>query len=139
MARMPIFESAPTQEFSLYTEYQRGFPRFQHRRCKGLHVIFFSDTFLHLDPLADNILPPEAHTYNTYYSKEFEEFIHVDDNLSLPLPCLRPFFAGAARRVQECGDCVSGIAVEQLIDGMGECLSGSCIPLVAYIDHLSSH
>ena len=135
MASMPKLESAPTEAFDLYTEYQRGFPRFRHRFCKAIHLIFFSDTFLHLDPLIENIIPPEAHTNNTYYSKEFADIVPANHDFALPLPYLRPFFAGAARRIQECGDCVSGMAVEQLIDGMGEYLSGPCILLIQFMYH----
>lgn len=118
LASLPLFEGAPTKDFNLYTEYQRGFPRFRYLHQQRINVTLFSDEFLHLDPLDHSVIPPSAHRQGIQYSKEFEDYFPVEEIASLPIPRLRPFFAGACRRYQEHHDDISGMAVEQLIDGM---------------------
>lgn len=109
---------APRKDFCLYTEYQRGFPRFRYRCEQSVHVVLFSDTYLILEPLKSNILQPEDHEHCSQYSKEIEDMMSAAEIPLLPLPRLQPLFAGACRRYRDYRDDIAGIAVEQLIDGM---------------------
>ena len=102
----------------LYPEDQRGFLQFCCLLVRNTHVTIFSDVFLRLDPIKCNLIPTANHKSNTEYSKEIKSFLQQIDITSMPLPKLPALFTGACRNYVEKQDDVSGIAVEQLIDGM---------------------
>lgn len=103
-------------DYDLFTEYKRGFPMFKTPNI-GLRLLLFPDSFFHLSPLHQSIVPNDKRL-STTCSEQILDLVSRDEIQHLPVPCLPVFFIGLCLRFVESNDCMARIAVEQLVDGM---------------------
>ncbi|KAI9848713.1 MAG: hypothetical protein M1837_006800 [Sclerophora amabilis] len=113
-----LLEPAVDSEYSVYTEYKRGFPRFRFCREQDFHIVLFSDQFCHLEPLSENIVSYEEHQGTAEYSHEIFDTVSASEVASLPMPRFPPFFTGLCRTYTETKEVMAAIAAELLVDGM---------------------
>jgi hypothetical protein len=113
-----LLEPAVEEEYNIYTEYKRGFPRFRYQREPRFHVVLFSDTFFHLSPVEKVIIPFEERGKGAEYSHEITDLVPASSIASLSMPRLAPFFEGFCLEFCDTKDDLSAIAAEQLVDGM---------------------
>lgn len=117
-SKTTLLERTQELEFNIYTEFRKGFPRFQFCYEPKFHVILFSDRHCHLDPLQENIIPRVEHLGTTIYSKEILDTFTADQIAYLPFPRFAPFFLGYVRTYTETSEATAAIAAELLVDGM---------------------
>jgi hypothetical protein len=108
------------EEFDLFTEYKKGFPRLLSTSgTDQTHaLILFPDTYYGLDPLEESIVCHDKAPYIAPYSRQILDLVTNDEIKYLPLPRLTPFLIDLCRRFLELNDGMVRIAVEQLVDGM---------------------
>ncbi|EEH39148.1 hypothetical protein PAAG_01610 [Paracoccidioides lutzii Pb01] len=105
--------------YNIYTEYKRGFPRFQLSSSMPSFVVLFTDAYYHLNQLEQNIIPPQEHKgRQEYYSKEILDSVAADQVATLPLPRFAPFFTGFCRMYIKKQEATAAIAAEMLVDGL---------------------
>ncbi|KZF23720.1 hypothetical protein L228DRAFT_122819 [Xylona heveae TC161] len=115
-----MFKLEIKEDYDLFTEYKRGFPRLLATSVTTLSyaVILFSDTYFGLNPLDRNIVCQDETRSFTTYSRQILDLVSKDDIKYIPVPRLPPFFIGLCRRFLESNDGMARIAAEQLLDGM---------------------
>jgi hypothetical protein len=117
-SRKGLLESADDVEHNIYTEYKRGFPRFRFCSEPGFHVVLFTDTYFHLEPLRKHVVFRDEHQYMAEYSQEVLDSISADQVAALPFPRFEPFFKGLCRTYTKTLEVTAAIAAEFLVDGM---------------------
>jgi hypothetical protein len=117
-----LFEPKAIEDFDIYNEYKRGFPRFRSSSwiSSSCTLVLLADKSYGLDPLVNNIvsLGKTAPNPNPMYSSQIMDLIPPAEISNIPIPRLPPLFAGLCRRYLESNDDVAMIAAEQLVDGM---------------------
>lgn len=111
-------ESVMEEENNIYTEYKRGFPRFQCQHGPAFYVILFPDSAFHLNLSPQSTSPLVEFGEGAEHSREILDLFPASELSSLPIPRLPLLFTGLCRRYLESGDPISAIAAEQLVDGM---------------------
>jgi hypothetical protein len=113
-----LLEKADEVDHNLYTEYKRGYPRFQICPGAGFYVVLFTDKHCHLDPLQQHIVFQGEIQNAAGYSREIIDSISPDQIASLPFPRLAPFFKGFCSTYIATQEGTAAIAAELLVDGM---------------------
>ncbi|KAL2368935.1 hypothetical protein BDBG_06425 [Blastomyces gilchristii SLH14081] len=119
-AQRDVVEKVGDNEYNIYTEYKRGFPRFRfHVLMISFCVVLFTDEYCGLNPLQQNLVSKQEHEgARDYYSKEILDCFCAGQLATLPLPRFAPFFIGFCRSYVKKQETTSAIAAEMLVDGM---------------------
>ena len=96
-------------EYNIYTEY------FRYLSDPQVHVIIFTDTFYHLEPLQKNTIQADEHEGWTEYSPQILNIVPADAVRLLPLPRLPPFLNGLCERYVRSRDPMATMAAKQLV------------------------
>lgn len=113
-----LLEKANEIDHNIYTEYKRGFPRFQFRSERSFSIVLFTDQYCHLDPLQKHMISHQEHQDAKVYSREILDSVSADQIAALPLPRFVPLFMGFCRTYIETQEVTAAIAAELLVDGM---------------------
>ncbi|OJD20445.1 hypothetical protein ACJ73_08219 [Blastomyces percursus] len=113
-----VVEKVSDNEYNIYTEYKRGFPRF-HVLTTSFCVVLFTDEYCGLNPLQQNLVSKQEHEgAKDNYSKQILDCFSAGQLAILPLPRFAPFFIGFCRSYVKKQEITSAIAAEMLVDGM---------------------
>ncbi|TVY92921.1 hypothetical protein LAWI1_G004653 [Lachnellula willkommii] len=116
-----LFEPKAIEEFDIYNEYKRDFPRLRSSSwiSPSCTLVLLADKSYGLDPLVNNIsCGKTTPNPNPTYSSQIMDLIPPAEVGNIPIPRLPSLFAGLCRRYLESNDDVAMIAAEQLVDGM---------------------
>lgn len=114
-----LFVRRDLENFDLYSEYKRGFPRLQSTSWSSptLTVVLLSDVHCGLRPL-QKVITPQSDDKGIKYSSQLTDLLPETQLRRLPFPRLPSFFSSLCQRFIETNDAVARIAAEQLVDGM---------------------
>lgn len=115
-----LFEFEEIEDFDLYNEYKRGYPRLWSSSWISLPHTFvlLADRSYGLDPIFKNVVSWDKIPANPSYRIQIIDLIPVAEVNHVPIPRLPSLFAGLCQRFLDTHDDVAMIAAEQLVDGM---------------------
>lgn len=115
-----LFGYEAINDFDIYNEYKRGFPRLRSSAwiSPSCTLVLLADSSYGLQPLVKNVIRPHDDPSNLVFSNQIVDLVSANEVHSLPIPRLPPLFAGLCQRFFDSYDDVAMIAAEQLVDGM---------------------
>ncbi|KAJ5164776.1 uncharacterized protein N7500_006606 [Penicillium coprophilum] len=112
------YRPRPEMEYDIFTQYKKGFPALRVQSHPSLAIVLFSDTFFHLSPVEQMIVPRSERSGISVYSRQILDQVPGKALEIITFPRLSPYFIGLCRRFFESGDDMARIAAEQLVGGM---------------------
>lgn len=112
-----LFVRESLDDFDLYTEYKRGFPRLRSTSWSSPNysVMIFPDTMYGLCPVEKNFATPISNEA-VRYSSQIMDLLSDEQIRQLPWPRLSSLFTGRCQRYLDTNDAVAMTAAEQLVD-----------------------